>query len=238
MNDIIHHLFTYHKIQLSVFPEFVSFIKGHKKILRIVIDNNDMMFNTSLFLNKGFHVKQVKLYCSNQKNSFGSLVTSINSEDSDNYSEVKMFSISKFKDELIDFEKAELYGDVEKAGKFLGYPTCCVNNISKINDLKDLWATFYLNDYIKMNKTASKYTNRFPITWGGISIVGELFPCSLSCNKAIQYGKNLHNDVKSFGFNKIYHSIINHAQLPIYINPVDGTISKFKKNGFNPILFS
>jgi len=238
LNDIIHHLFIYHKVQLSIFPEFISFLKGNKKILRIVIDNNEKLFNNSLFLSNNIHVKEAKLYSSKQKNSFGSLVASINSEDSDNYSEVRMFSISKFKDELIEFEKAELYGDIEKAGEFLGYPICCIKNIYKINDLKDLWATFYLNDYEKMNKTASIYTNRFPITWGGVSIVGELFPCSLSCNNAIEYGRNLYNDVKSFGFNEIHKTIIDHAQLPIYINPDDGAISKFKKNRFNPILFS
>jgi len=237
LNDLIHHLFTFHKVQLSVFPEFISFLRGRKRILRIVIDDNGKSFNTPLFLKNGFHVNEVELFCSKQKNSFGSLVPQIVEGNEDNYSKVKMFSISKFKVELKDFEKAELYGDVEKAGEYLGYPICCIKNISNINILKEMWANFYLKDYTKM-KNANLFTNRFPITWGGMSIIGELFPCSLTCKNAIEYGKGLHNDVKSFGYSKISETLISHAKTPIYIDPINGNITKIKDTQLKPIIFT
>ena len=56
----------------------------NKKILRIVTDDNEKLLNNSLFLSNNIHVKEAKLYSSKQKNSFGSLVSSINSEDSEN----------------------------------------------------------------------------------------------------------------------------------------------------------
>lgn len=237
MNDLIHHLFTFHKVQLSVFPEFISFLRGRKRILRIVVDDCNQSFDDSLFYKYGLYVSQVDLFSSKQKNSFGSLVPEIDDRDYKHFNKVKMFSISKFEKELNDFQQAELFGDVEKAGAYLGYPTCCVKNISIINSLQGLWATFYLEDFIR-NSEANLFTNRFPITWGGISIVGELFPCSLSCKKAIEYGKGLHNEVKTYGFGKISEVMLYHATNPIYINSADGGISKHNYEDFQPIIFT
>lgn len=234
---MIKHLFTYHKVQLSVFPEFISFLRGNKRILRIVVDDSSKPFNTPLFLDNGFYVSQKELFCSKQKNSFGSLVTNIEVEHLKNYNKVTMFSISRLRNELKDFEKAELFGDVEKAGEYLGYPSCCIKNIGVINSLSDLWATHYLDDYARFNN-ASLFTNRFPITWGGMSIVGELFPCSLSCINAINYGKALLKDVKEIGYISISEVMIRHAKTQIYINPEDGGVSKIIHDQFKPIIFS
>ena len=40
--------------------------------------------------------------------------------------------------------------------------------------------------------------------------------CSLNCKNAIEYGKGLHNDVKSFGYTKISETLINHAKTYLY----------------------
>lgn len=224
-------------MQLSVFPEFISFLRGNKSILRIVVDDNGKPFNIPLFLENGFYVSQKELFSSKQKNSFGSLVTNLEDGDLENYNKVIMFSISRLKSELEDFEKAELYGDVEMAGQYLGYPSCCIKNIEVINSLSDLWAIHYLDDYARFNN-ASLFTNRFPITWGGMSIVGELFPCSLSCINAINYGKALLKDVKKMGYTSISEVMISHAKTPIYINPADGGVSKIIQEQSKPIIFS
>ena len=112
-----------------------------------------------------------------------------------------------------------------------------INNVEKINILNGKWATFYLNDY-RNNVSANYFTNRFPITWGGISIIGELFPCSLICPSAIKYSKTMHSDVINFGFNEIAKVMVEHALKPIYINEEDGSISTIFKEGTDLIKFS
>lgn len=238
MKDLIEHLFSFHEVQLSVFPEFISFLKGRKTIIRIVIDNSNNPFNHRLFQKYGYFAKESTLFSSKQKNSFGSLVSSIDENLKDEYLKVRMFSISSSKKDLEDFEYAEMYGDVEKAGIFLGYPSCCTKNITTINNLNELWATYYLNDFIKNKRVANHHTNRFPITWGGISIVGELFPCSLTCAKAVEYARNMQNDVINFGFHKISEVMVKHAKSPIFINPENGAISRCNKPGYDQIIFS
>ena len=147
MKSLIDHLFDYHKVQLAVFPEFISFLKGRKKIIRIVVDNSNNPFNHQLFNKFGFIVKETLLFSSLENNSFGNLVSSVDKINRKHYNEVKMFSISKSIKDLDDFEFAEVHGDILKAGKYLGYPKCCINNVEKINILNGKWATFYLNDY-------------------------------------------------------------------------------------------
>lgn len=237
MKSLIDHLFDYHKVQLAVFPEFISFLKGRKKIIRIVVDNSNNPFNHQLFNKFGFIVKETLLFSSLENNSFGNLVSSVDKMNRKHYNEVKMFSISKSIKDLDDFEFAEVHGDILKAGKYLGYPKCCINNVEKINILNGKWATFYLNDY-RNNVSANYFTNRFPITWGGISIIGELFPCSLICPSAIKYSKTMHSDVINFGFNEIAKVMVEHALKPIYINEEDGSISTIFKEGTDLIKFS
>ncbi len=237
MNNLISHLFTFHKVQLAVFPEFISFLKGRKKIIRIVIDNSNNPFDFELFKNFGFFVKETTLFSSLEKNSFGSLVSSIDKIERNQYTEVKMYSISRSFKELDDFEYAEVYGDILKAGAYLGYPKCCINNIEKINSLNSKWATFYLNQFLEI-KFANHFTNRFPITWGGISIIGELFPCSLTCPNAIEYSQNMLSDVKKLGFSKLSDIMMDHSHRPVYINKENGEISLESKRGFEIINFS
>jgi hypothetical protein len=238
MKDLIDHIFSFHKVQLSVFPEFISFLKGRKAIIRIVIDNSNYSFDHGLFRKYGYFVKESILFSSFQKNSFGNLTLSIDENRKGEYVKVRMFSISTSKMDLEEFEHAELYGDVEKAGIFLGYPSCCTRNIAIINDLNEFWANYYLNDYLKNSLVANHLTNRFPITWGGISIVGELFPCSLSCENAIEYARNMQNDMINFGFYKIANVIVQHAKSTIFVNPKNGAISIFKSPEYEAIVFS
>ena len=238
MKDLIEHLFSFHKVQLSVFPEFISFLKGRKTIIRIVIDNSNNPFNHRLFGKYGYFVKESTLFSSQQKNSFGSLVSSIDENLEGEYVKVRMLSISSSMKELEEFEYAEMYGDVEKAGIFLGYPSCCTKNITTINNLNKLWATYYLNDYLKNSRAANHLTNRFPLTWGGISIIGELFPCSLTCVKAVEYAGNMQNDMINFGFHKIADIMVKHAKSPIFINPENGAISIYDSPKYESIIFS
>ena len=82
------------------------------------------------------------------------------------------------------------------------------------------------------------YCNRFPIVWGGVSVVGELFPCSLNCNAAKTYGQNMLDDMDAFGFKKIKEAIVDHSKRSVFVNKEDGEISVTKEAGFEEIVFS
>ncbi len=237
MRDLIDHLFVEHSVQLSVFPEFVSFLAGSKRIIRIVVDKPNASFDFQLFSKYGLFVTQQELYTEDKGNSFGRLISKMNEINSGDFKEVSMLSFSSSHRELIEFEEAEVDGDTEKAGLMLGYPKCCVKNVETINSLNELWSLYYLDDY-HHNKVASHFTNRFPITWGGMSPIGELFPCSLNCAAAIQYAKTMKKDLHSFGFDRIIANIYEAAMRPIYIHESNGLVSTLSKLYYSPIIFS
>jgi len=224
LKKLIDHLFLTHAVQVSVLPEFISFLSKNKGIIRIVVDNSDNPFDLNLFHQAGFIVSEKSLFSQSIGNSFGNLISEVNGLNKNEYTEVKMFSIARDKYALDSFEKAEIEGDVLKAGTLLGYPSCCVNNVEQINQLGANWGLYYLDDYHNNNK-ASLFTNRFPIAWGGISIVGELFPCSLSCKNAIEYSKSMIIDLKKFGFNNVADKCIEHSSRTIYIHSSKGNIN-------------
>jgi hypothetical protein len=235
-SKLIDHLFVDHRVQLAIIPEFISFLAGRKNIIRIVNDNPDIPFKDDLFNQEGFHVSTSTLYCVDHGNFFGELQNTKEEITSQSYSEVKMYSISRSIDYLKEFESAELYGDIEKAGHLLGYPSCCTKNIHNINSQKEQWALYYLNDF-KTHSKAIHDTNRFPISWGGISPIGELFPCSLICKSAIEYSKNMKTDLLKLGLLRIAEMRDSHSKKSIYINSSTGEISFYNKVGYEEIKF-
>ena len=237
LKDLIDDLFVNRSVQLSVFPEFVSFLAGSKRIIRIVVDKPDSYFDFQLFSKYGLYVSQQLLYTEDKGNSFGRLISKIDESRTNDVTEVVMLSFSYSQSELMEFEEAEVEGDTEKAGLMLGYPKCCVKNVEKINSLNELWSLYYLEDY-KLIKAANHYANRFPITWGGMSPIGELFPCSLSCTAAIQYAKNMKADLHSFGFERIASNIYEAARRSVYINTYNGKVSTVPKLYYSEINFS
>jgi hypothetical protein len=147
-----------------------------------------------------------------------------------------MISIAKSLNHLKEFERAECNGDTEKAGKMLGYPKCCTENIENINQYKDRWALYYLQDF-NLQLQANHNTNRFPISWGGISPIGELFPCSLVCKAAISYSLDMKSDLLTFGFDRIARESENHSKKNIFIHIESGEISLTSKVGYKEIKF-
>lgn len=237
MRELIHHFFGTLNVQLAVLPEFISFLCGRKKIVRIIVDQSDQVIDIPLLQKYGFYTRETSLYTTKSSNSYSCMVTSTEGFGINELTEICMYSISKSAVDLEDFENCELYGDSEKAGFYLGYPKCCVENLEKVNAIGAKWGIFYLEDFISQKK-ASLFCNRFPISWGGISIVGELFPCSINCKAARMYAEAMLTDVQNFGFEKIKDKILDHSQRPVFINKQNGEISVSQNAGFEQITFT
>ena len=237
MKQLIDHVFNELNAQLAIFPEFISFLCGRKNVLRIVLDTSETYLNLDLFEEFNFFVKQTDLFETLPKNYYSCLISKTDAKDLKNLKPITMLSISKSLDLLKGFEDAELNGNTTLAGKYLGYPNCCVDNLCNINEYGTDWALYYLSDF-QNQKKASLYCNRFPVVNGGISVVGELFPCSLNCDAAIQYSHRMLEDLENYGFKKIKRSILYHCKEPVFGNKRDGRISSKQEGGFQKLVFT
>lgn len=116
---------------------------------------------------------------------------------------------------LKEYIQAESNFDYFKAGQLLGYPICCIRAYSEIEVLKENWFQYYLSDN---KKSYPFWANRINTIFGGGSFIGEMFPCSLNCENAINLGKNAAKTMESFGLIKLTDTIRSHCIAPIYLD--------------------
>jgi hypothetical protein len=238
MVELVDHLFKNDSIQLAVFPEFVSFLSGRKKAMRIVYESKGNELDTTLFSKYGFHISNSVLWSRDFGNGFADLVPSPTTDKNDcGYTPINMTCISRSANLLDRLEAAEACGETIKAGRILGYPECCVEGLHSVTSRKELWGIYYLEDYRKSG-FASRYVNRFPIVLGGMSSVGEIFPCSLSCPRAVLYSKNMIADMISFGYSRVAEKCLSHSSKSVRISELDGSISFSIEDSPSNIKFS
>ena len=111
--------------------------------------------------------------------------------------------------------KAEL-NDPEKSGYLLGYPKCCIERWAKLN-LTQYW-TLYLLENLNDVSCFSLFNNRLVTEIGGVSLIGEMFPCSLMCKKSKRIGEDSYNSLKKIGFSKLAQILHKFALKPLYVN--------------------
>jgi hypothetical protein len=70
---------------------------------------------------------------------------------------------------------AEL-SDSKLAGALLGYPACCIDAMTRMASAADRWP-FLLTSEIIPGVRIDARLNRFAAEWGGVGLIGELFPC-------------------------------------------------------------
>ena len=119
---------------------------------------------------------------------------------------------------------AELKGDFEISGAILGYPECCVNSYAAIQRSRSNWPSFYLNQ----SRYASAWCNRFALLFNRPCATGELFPCSLTCERAIEYGKGNMRVFDAFGLTKSREYILELSSVCIYTNANNELVSNEK----------
>ena len=204
--------------------------------MRVISNKPNHPFDHNLFHRFGIHTLEVNLYSKDFGNGFANLVSEPPLETNDHYFQVGLLCLSRDKNDLEQFAIAEAKGDTEKAGFLLGYPSCCVESLGNITKLGQYWGRYYLEDFRRVG-TASCYSNRFPIVWGGMSAVGELFPCGLNCSNAMKYSREMLNDMSAFGYGKIAKICIEHTMRPIRVDEKSGMISTVTKGCTQTISF-
>jgi hypothetical protein len=92
---------------------------------------------------------------------------------------------------------AELDDPIE-AGRMLGYPECCVRAFGELTRAGASWPQ-HLLAVSGHPRLVNARCNRFAADWGGIGLIGELFPCSLYCDAAIRYADRLRKAARDVG---------------------------------------
>lgn len=100
--------------------------------------------------------------------------------------------------------------DSNEAGLLFGYPVCCVANVEELADAGADWP----QELVKRSGEASRWNaaaNRIVADWGGIPPIGELFPCSLSCQHAAHIGRSGVHALEKVGLFRLAERIMDDA---------------------------
>ena len=124
-----------------------------------------------------------------------------------------------------DLLNAELE-NTAAAGAMLGYPACCVHGVLKLGDARARWPSILLEEY-ESTKPIDARVNRFAAEWGGIGLIGEMFPCSLRCRSAIAYSQSLYNSAIELGLARLADAARADALKPVFVSS-DGVIQLAK----------
>lgn len=117
---------------------------------------------------------------------------------------------------------AELSGSNSRMAELLGYPRCCTEAYQEISKLRDRWALYYATSQPANQGIFS--ANRLASHIAGVSLVGEMFPCSIHCLEAAAYGQSNLQLMKRSGLNALANLYQDILQRPILINS-EGEVS-------------
>jgi hypothetical protein len=112
--------------------------------------------------------------------------------------------------------------DAESAGKLLGYPSCCVGAFAKLAEKGGSWGKA-LASTARDAQAIDARCNRYAAEWGGIGLLGELFPCSLDCKAAQCYADTLYQSMISLGLQRLAERAKSDSLIPVVLSD-DGTV--------------
>lgn len=214
IEDFLNFYCQSNSIGLSVLSEFFLFFANKKQIIRLSLNNTDFNATKLICKKHNLEYKYTSFATYNYGNGWTSLV------ENKGYSQIKetdtiVIVIGKSSEILNEYINAESHFDYIRAGELLGYPSCCIAAYKDIELLKENWFQFYLSDN---RKKYPLWANRINTIFGGGSFIGEMFPCSLHCKKAIEIGKEAANTMNAYGLVKLTGIIRSHCIAPIYLD--------------------
>lgn len=124
---------------------------------------------------------------------------------------------------LIDAEMSS----ADEAGTLLGYPKCCVVGMRTLAGVSGQWALHLLKN---ADQPVNARLNRFAAEWGGIGVIGELYPCSLHCPAAAQYAQSLYDSLVALSLHQLAHAARADALAPVNVSP-RGRVSRTTSTG-------
>ncbi len=214
VKDFLDFYCTSESVGLSVISEFVLFLSGEKEIIRLSLNNQEFKIAQKLCIKHNLYFEYTCFETKDYGEGWTSLVKN-NDKNIDINNNTIVIVIGKKIHILYEYISAEANFDFAKAGELLGYPKCCIISYVEIEILKNNWYQYYFTNN-KMKYPL--WANRINTIFGGGSFIGEMFPCSLNCKKAIEIGQRAASKMDSFGLTKLKGIIKNHCLAPIYID--------------------
>lgn len=98
----------------------------------------------------------------------------------------------------------------KEAGALFGYPECCIGAVDGLAQAGAAWPAELVRRSQELGGTAK--SNRLPVDWGGLSPVGELFPCTLACPMAAEIGFDGYDSLQRLGLNSLAACLVEHAE--------------------------
>jgi hypothetical protein len=206
----------------SAYLEIPAFALGSKPMLRFVLENpEDANFKEACeALSLGFSSKLIYL------KSEGASWFSIVDYPTDKARALIVIGANQNScDQLLEVETL----DASYAGQMLGYPSCCVESFPLLAKHGGQWG-HVLAKTADSCSNINALTNRYAAEWGGGSLIGELFPCSLECEHAKYYAINLYQSAINLGLIRLANWAKNDCLVPINLSN-DGTVRPMRNSG-------
>lgn len=172
--------------------EIAAFAQATKPSLRFVVSAEDSAILQCAAIELGCVTCSRSIYLSAISGSWNDIVPYRTSRQA----ELVVIADDHMADRLLE---AELSNSAE-AGILLGYPECCVTSLPRLAESPERWPFALLSTGAAR---VDARLNRFAAEWGGIGLIGELFPCSLRCCAAASYAQSLYDAARALGLTKL-----------------------------------
>lgn len=111
----------------------------------------------------------------------------------------------------------EVSGDPARAGEFLGYPPCCTAAYGEHCAEPGRWITVALAR--SKGHPPRVWCNRLPLLWEAPTFVGEIYPCSFSCEPLAGLGLRVHQLLVAQGLRGLAQRTLDEALRPVSFWP-------------------
>lgn len=198
----------------AVLPEIAGFANGVKPALRFVVSAADTQRLHTAANSLGLSARTQRVYVSKQVNGWSAIVAHPTSVS------LGLIVITRGDraTRLIDAEMS----NADEAGTLLGYPKCCVAGMRDLACASGQWALHLLKT---ADRPVDARLNRFAAEWGGLGVIGELYPCSLHCRAAARYAQSLYDSLVTLGFHQLAKTALADALASVDVS-VSGRVSQ------------
>ncbi len=194
----------------SALLEIAALCAGVKPSLRLVLNPEDSDMIAAAVEKAGLQSAVRGARVQHEGGTWSSLVEGGGGE------RVSVVAISESPSAASEVLAAE-FSDPELAGRLLGYPQCCVLALPRLSEAGGRWPFALLQDRASPLPIDARL-NRFAAEWGGIGLLGEMFPCSLECTAAAEYAGRIHSATVEMGLIKLAGRAVEDALQPVVID--------------------
>ena len=216
---------------LSVMPHLALLLTGKKQVARFVLDSDVISKLCHSLASHGFASVRNPVAVQPHGNDWSQFEPT---EASTSSSAHEMVVLGRDLSLVRRVADLELNGEGWEVGRLLEYPDCCIEGYHELSQATSGWPEVMMqrsDDPFRINA----WCNRFASLWGGVCPTGELFPCSLNCNKAVELGKDGDAALRELGLDGIADEILRQSKIDIYWyngevvcgEPLDSVVQKF-----------